>query len=98
MRCESLFAACSSTYLEEYSDEIWVEFCHSSAGIWEKFINQFRFILPSNFSFSHLSFHPVSTSKFFAAGHIRVNTKNIDVYLVFQLIQYLRAYENVPFF
>lgn len=34
-------------------------------------------------------------SKFFAAGHIRVNTNNIDVYLVLQLIQYLSAYENV---
>lgn len=35
-------------------------------------------------------------SKFFAASPIGVNTNNIDVYLVLQLIQYLCTCENVP--
>lgn len=65
------------------------KFCYLSVGTWEKSINQFHIILQSNFSFSYLYFHSVITSELFAAGHIRVNTKNIDVYLGFQLISYI---------
>lgn len=34
----------------------------------------------------HLHFHPVITSKFFAADHTRVITNNTDFYLVFNSI------------